>query len=337
MRLTRNYEYAYGLIKARMGNRLKRYEYEAILGCKESVDLSRVLNKTVYGESLARFKINTLEDIIKTITSSATDYIKNLISSIPKSDMELLVEYQKILESRSLVNLFKSELRTDDTIAVMGVIPFGSFPLDYYNLKVSSKEKCNFPELTQIIEHSLLLSKKHNSVAPLLQIILFFCEMLSNKIPKYNSVKWRSLSKLVTCMYEATAIELKILSAQSRITPEISEKWVPLKSVVKENHFNMFPSEKNVEQMISLLKNTRYGSCLEKKSHANVDYFLNRFPYCVMDKEAHSILAGYPFLPSTVAAGMMLVLVEVRNIKLAIAAIAGKLGKLEALQLMTIS
>jgi hypothetical protein len=64
---------------------------------------------------------------------------------------------------------------------------------------------------------------------------------------------------------------------------------------------------------------------------------LNRFPYCVMDKEAHSILAGYPFLPSTVAAGMMLILVEVRNIKLAIAAIAGKLGKLEALRLMTIS
>ena len=45
-----------------------------------------------------------------------------------------------------------------------------------------------------------------------------------------------------------------------------------------------------------------------------------------MDKEAHSILAGYPFLPSTVAAGMMLILVEIRNIKLGIAAVEGKLA-----------
>jgi vacuolar-type H+-ATPase subunit C/Vma6 len=174
-------------------------------------------------------------------------------------------------------------------------------------------------------------------VAPLLQIVLFFCESLLSKIPKYNSAKWRSLGKLVTYIYEATVIESRILSAQSGIAPEITEKWFPLKSVVKENRLNMLTSEKNVEKMISILKDSRYGFCLEKRSHTDVDYSLERFPYCVMNNEAHSILAGYPFLPSTVAAGMMLSLVEVRNIKLAIAAVNGKLDKLEALRLMAIS
>jgi hypothetical protein len=212
MRLTRNYEYAYGLIKARMGNRLKQYDYEAILGCKEPRDLTHVLNKTVYGERLARFKINTFEDIIEAITSSATNHITILINSIPKSDVEILFEYEKLLESRSLVNFLKSELRADDVVAMMGIIPFGSFPLGYYDLKVSSKEKYNFPELMQIIEHSILLFKKHKSVAPLLQIILFFCEMLSSKIPKSNLAKWRSLIKLIDCMHEAVVVELKILN-----------------------------------------------------------------------------------------------------------------------------
>jgi len=320
-----------------MGNRLKRYDYEAILGCKEPRDLFHVLSKTVYGDTLARFKVNTFEDIIEAVTASAFNHTENLINSIPKSDMETLVEYRRLLESRSLVNFLKSKIRTNNVVAMMGVIPFGSFPSGYYDIEVSSKEKYNFPELTQMVENSISLVKKHNCMAPLLKIILYFCEMVSRKIQKSNSPKWRSLSKLVNYMNEATAIESIILSSQSRIAPEITEKWISLKSDAKENRFNMLLVEKNVEHVISKLKKTRYGFCLEKQSHKNVNDIVERFPYCVMAKEAHSILAGYPFLPSTAAAGKMLILVEVRNIKLAIAAASGRLEKLEALRLMTIS
>ncbi|WP_455279901.1 V0D/AC39 family V-type ATPase subunit [[Eubacterium] cellulosolvens] len=337
MRLTRNYEYAYGLIKARMGNRLNQYEYEAILGCKEPRDLSHVLCKTVYGDSLARFEVKTFENIIEVVTSSASNYIENLVKFIPKSDMDILIEYKKFLESRSLVNFLKSKIRTDNIFAMIDVISFDSFPLDYYDIGAPSKENYDFPELMQIIENSISLVKKHDCVAPLLKIILFFYEMISKKIPKSSSAKWRSLSKLVNHMGEATIVESLILSSQSGIATETTKKWFSVKSNVKENLFNMFRSEKNFEQVISILKKTRYGSCLEKKSHKNVNDIMERFPYCVMAKEAHSILAGYPFLPSTVAAGMMLILVEVRNIKLAIAAIAGRLDKLKALRLMTIT
>ena len=337
MRLTRNYEYVYGLIKARMGNRLKQYDYEAILGCEEPRDLFHVLNKTVYGETLTRFKANTFEDIIDAVTTSAVNHTENLINSIPKSDTEMLVDYKKLLESRSLVNFLKSKIRTDYTVAMMGIIPFGSFPPGYYDLEVSSKEKSNFPELTQIVENSISLVKKNNCMAPLLKIILYFCEIISKSILKSNSSKWRSLSKLVNHMSEVTAIEAIILSSQSGIAPEIAEKWFSLKSETKENRFHSLLAENNVERVISKLKKTRYEFCLEKKSHNDVNSIVEKFPYCVIDKEAHSILAGYPFLPSTAAAGMMLILVEVRNIKLAIAAVAGRLNKLEALRLMTIS
>ncbi|WP_455369715.1 hypothetical protein, partial [[Eubacterium] cellulosolvens] len=316
---------------------LKQYEYEAILGCKELRDLTRVLNKTVYVECLARFKVNTFEDIINTINASAFNYIENLSNSIPKSDLEILLSYKQLLESRSIVNFLKSEIRPDNIVAMTGVIPFGSFPLGYYDNVVSSKEKYKSPELAHIIEHSISLVKKHNSLSPLLKIILFFCEVVSSKIAKSSSAKWRSLSKLVNYIREATVIELNILNIRSGIALEITEKWGSLKSVLKNDQFNMFPPKKNEAQIISLLKKTRYGFCLENRSNKNVDDVLKRFPYCVMSKEAHSILAGYPFLPSTVAAGMMLILVEVRNIKLAIAAVDGKLDKLEALRLMTIS
>jgi vacuolar-type H+-ATPase subunit C/Vma6 len=127
------------------------------------------------------------------------------------------------------------------------------------------------------------------------------------------------------------------LSSQSGIAPEIAEKWFTFKSDTKENRFNILLTEKNVEQVISKLKKTRYGFCLEKQFYKNINDIVERFPYCVIAKEAHSILAGYPFLPSTAAAGIMLNLVEVRNIKLAIAAASGKLDKLETLRLMTIS
>jgi vacuolar-type H+-ATPase subunit C/Vma6 len=337
MRLTRNYEYVYGLIKARMGNRLKQYDYEAILGCEEPRDLFHVLSKTVYGDTLARFKANTFEDIIEAVTTSAFNNTENLINSIPKSDIEILAEYKKLLESRSLVNFLKSRIRTDNIVAMMGVISFGSFPPGYYDIEVSSKEKHNFPELTQMVENSISLVKKHNCMAPLLKIILFFCEMVSRKILKSSSSKWRSLSKLVNYMNEATAIESIILSSQSGIAPEIAEKWFTFKSDTKENRFNILLTEKNVEQVISKLKKTRYGFCLEKQFYKNINDIVERFPYCVIAKEAHSILAGYPFLPSTAAAGIMLNLVEVRNIKLAIAAASGKLDKLETLRLMTIS
>ena len=336
MRLTRNYEYAYGLIKARMGNQLKQHDFEAILGCKETIDLTRVLKTTVYGESLIRSKVNNFEDIVETITASASNYVEDLTNSIPKSDLEILCTCKKVIESRSFVNFLKTEIKPGNVLTKIDVIPFGSFPLNYYDHEAFYSKKNISPELFQILEHSIFLSKKHGSIAPLLNIILFFCELVPRKIPKSNGLKWRSLSRLMTHVYEATLIELNVLGIQSGIVSEISEEWVSFKEVLKKNRINIFLPKK-IEQTIDILKGTRYGICLEDKYEKNVDDVLERFPYCVMAKEAHSILAGYPFLPSTVAAGIMLILIEIRNIKLGIAAVEGKLDKLRALRLMTIS
>ncbi len=160
--------------------------------------------------------------------------------------------------------------------------------------------------------------------------------MVSKKIPKSDRSKWRSLSKLINHVYEATLIELNTLNIQSGIVSEITEEWLSFKKVLKNNSVDIFLPKK-IEQTIDVLKRTRYGICLENNYEKNIDDVLERFPYCVMAKEAHSILAGYPFLPSTVAAGIMLILIEIRNIKLGIAAVEGKLDKLRALRLMTIS
>ena len=336
MRLARNYEYAYGLIKARMGNQLKQHEFEAILGCKGPIDLNRVLKTTAYGESLTRSKVNTFEDIIKTITVSASNYVENLTNHMPNSDLEMIDTCKKIVESRSWVNLLKTEINQDNVITNVDVITFGTFPLGYSDFEKFYKNNNKSSELYQVVEDSLSLSKKYNSVAPLLKIILFLCEIASSKIPKSNRSKWRSLSKLINHVHDATLIELNILSIQSGIASEINEEWDFFKEVLKKNHINIF-LPKTIEQTIDILKKSRYGICLETKYENNINDVLERFPYCVMFKEAHSILAGYPFLPSTVVAGIMLILVEVRNIKLAIASVDGKIDRLKALRLMIIS
>jgi len=55
-----------------------------------------------------------------------------------------------------------------------------------------------------------------------------------------------------------------------------------------------------------------------------------------MMQEALSALAGYPFRAATVASGMTLKLLEIRNLRLAISAVSGELSRSSALEAMVI-
>jgi vacuolar-type H+-ATPase subunit C/Vma6 len=88
--------------------------------------------------------------------------------------------------------------------------------------------------------------------------------------------------------------------------------------------------------LLVLLRRSRYGSELEACSDKSIDHILSKFPYKIMMREALSALAGYPFRAATVASGMTLKLLEIRNLRLAISAVSGKLSRNSALEAMVI-
>ncbi len=339
MRGTGSYEYVNALVRGQIGNLLKLYDYEAILGCTRPSDIVHVLSRTTYGQMVARTTPESFADLREAVMSAASKSAESFIASSPDSARIVLEDFRLLLESRSIVNSLKLRFNQNDLVSSSGAIPLGAIPSKYYELPSESQgrghiETIQDSGLARVIRESLETARRCGCVAPLLRILIYCGERSLDRISEVSSEDLTSTLRPINSMIDAANLEIVLTSIQCGIEPQTVRSWLFSQRGTLDGVIEGALGFRDIVQLLAWLRDSRYGPCLEAKSEETVDDLLNRLPYCLMRREARSVLSGYPFRASTVAAGMMLKLLEIRNLRLAVAGASGGLGRAAALRLM---
>jgi vacuolar-type H+-ATPase subunit C/Vma6 len=329
-----SYEYVNALVRGQIGNLLRLRDYEAILGCTRPSDLIQVLKETSYSELLQKTGHSSFASLSESLTSGTSRTLDTLIASSPDNARILLQKYRLLLESKSIVNSLVTNIG-EDVIANAGVVPLGAIPPTYYNQSqlpnIDQIKLLDSLGFNTIISESLELARSHKCIAPLLRTITFCAMRFWESIPKISSQDQTSMTRLIKSTIDGTNLEIIITSLLSRLDPQTFSSWLS-----EEKIRQVALGIRSIDQLMVWLTNSRYGSCAEEKSGEAIYDLKHQLSYCIMSREAHSTLAGYPFRASTIAAGMVMKLLEVRNIRLAISGASGELKRAVALRLMII-
>jgi vacuolar-type H+-ATPase subunit C/Vma6 len=332
LRPTGNYEYVNALVRGQIGNLLRLHDYEAILGCTRPSDLIHVLNKTSYGELLQKTEDSSFTTLKESLTSTISKTLDTLIASSPDNAKTLLQEYRLLLESKSIVNSMATMIG-EDIIADAGIVPLGALPPTYYQQsELPNKEQIRTLQtlgLDAVISESLELARIYKCMAPLHRIITFCATRFWNIIHEISSQDQTSLTRLNTSTIDGANLEIIITSLLCHLEPQIFSSWLS-----EENLRQVALKTRSIDQIMIWVTNSRYGPCAKEESGGGLEVMKYGLSYCMMSHEAHSTLAGYPFRASTIAAGMVMKLLEIRNIRLAIAGASGELKRAVALRLM---
>lgn len=339
---TRDYAYINALVRGKLGNLLKPYDYEAVLGCNKPSDIAQVLSSSSYAELLTRSRTDSFAAIDETVSSAASQNATNLIAASPDLARTVLNEYRLSLESRSLVNSLRFQINPDDIAVGAGAIPLGAIPKTYYELTLAAaggeySKTFSDPGLSRAVAESLQAARRYRSTAPLLRIIIYLCERFLDRKPDGAHEEKASLERLVISNIDGANLEVILTGLHHGMEQQTVEaSLLSQRGSLGDESLLAALNLRDIEQLLASFSNSRYRSCLELKSGETVDDLLVRLPYCIMLQESHYALAGYPFKASTVAVGITLKLLEVRNLRLAIAGASGRLGRAFAFRLMII-
>lgn len=338
IRGTGNFEYANAIVRGQIGNLLTTNDYRAVLGCRKPSDLFQVLSRTPYRDLLARSKPSFTgvdEEVALAVSESATKFI----AASPESSKSVLEQYRLLLESQSIVNLLKSKVTRGNVTATKTAIPLGAIPSRYYKLSEAPEEQFASqlidPELGLIVLESLQMARKYECTAPLLRIVTCSSRRFLERNVETSFERWASMDRLVTSIIDGANIEMVLTGLECRLTPQTIFSWLLIqKGTITEESFKAALGLKDAEQLAAWLRNSRYRFCLEAKSGETTEDLLRKLTYCIMLQASRSVLAGYPFRVSTVAAAIVLKLLEVRSLRLAIAGASGELKRAAAFKLM---
>jgi vacuolar-type H+-ATPase subunit C/Vma6 len=281
---TNNYEYVNALVRGQIGNLLKLYDYEAILGCSKPSDLIQVLARSNYNQYIAKSQIQSFEAIDDIVLSIANQNASNLIAISPKPARIILNEYRLLLESRSLVNQIRSKINRAETLANLCAIPLGAISPSYYKLIHAASEEVFFPslddfKLNQVIAESIKASKTCNSIAPLSKIVIFFCKRFLDSSSEDASSEVLSLHKLATSTIDAANLEIILRGLLDGIDlQKIQMPFLNYGGNLKEDQLRLVSRSRNVSQAINLFQDSRYQFCLDLRPNWTIDDLLNRLP-----------------------------------------------------------
>ena len=342
IRRTKNYEYINALVRGQIGNLLKPNDYKAVLGCNKPSDIAQVLSSSSYSELLTRSGTDSFAAIDETVSSAASQNATKVIAASPDSARTILNEYRLSLESRSLVNSLRLQINPGDVAASAGVIPLGAIPEIYYKLTPAAKgggygKNFSDPKLSHLVAESLQAALRYTSTLPLLRIITYLCERFLDRKPDDTHGEEASLERLVISNIDGANLEV-ILTAMNQ---GMEQHAVPASLLSQRGSLGgesllAALNLREIERLSALFSNSRYRSCLELKSGETFNDLLVRLPYCLMMLKSHYALAGYPFRASTVAVGITLKLLEIRNLRLAISGASGRLNRAFVFRLMAI-
>ena len=336
---TSNYEYVNALVRAQIGNLLRLREYNAILGCVRLSDITQVLSRTAYNQLIIENYPEDFSAYKGMLTSVACRNAERLISSSPTSSRFILEEYKALLESQSLVNAGGSQIGSNDPFTNAGIIPLGAFPSQYYTEKSGIGEHDKTVEdfeLRDQIAESLELARNLRSTAPLFRIVTKCSKRLLSKVSSSPSRERLPMIRFAESFLDSANIEIILACTLSNVDHRTALNWLEEGGTLKKTFLESAIDLRNMTDLLVLLRRSRYGSELEACSDKSIDHILSKFPYKIMMRESLSALAGYPFRAATVASGMTLKLLEIRNLRLAISAVSGKLSRNSALEAMVI-
>lgn len=336
---TSNYEYVNALVRAQIGNLLRLREYNAILGCVRLSDITQVLSRTAYNKLIIEDYPEDFSTYKGMLTSVACRNAERLISSSPTSSRFILEEYKALLESQSLVNAWGSQIGSNDPFTNAGIIPLGAFPSQYYTGKSGIEEHDKTVEdfeLRDQIAESLELARKFRSIAPLFRIVTKCSKRLLSKVARCPSRERLPMIRFAESFLDSANIEIALACTLSNVDHRTALNWLEEGGTLKKTFLESAIDLRNMTDLLALLRRSRYGSELEACSDESIDHILSKFSYKIMMQEALSALAGYPFRAATVASGMTLKLLEIRNLRLAISAVSGELSRNSALGAMVI-
>lgn len=336
---TSNYEYVNALVRAQIGNLLRLREYNAILGCVRLSDITQVLSRTAYNQLIIENYPEDFSAYKVMLTSVACRNAERLISSSPTSSRFILEEYKALLESLSLVNAWVSQIGSNDPFTNAGIIPLGAFPSQYYTGKSGTGEHYKTVEdleLRDQIAESLELARNLKSTAPLFRIVTKCSRRLLGKVASSPSRERLPMIRFAESFLDSANIEIILACTLSNIDHMTALSWLEDGGTLKKTFAESVIELRNMTDLLALLRRSRYGSELETGSDKSIGRILSKFPYKVMMQEALSALSGYPFRAATVASGMTLKLLEIRNLRLTISAVSGELSRNSALEAMVI-
>ena len=336
---TSNYEYVNALVRAQIGNLFRLREYNAILGCVRLSDITQVLSRTAYNQLIIENYPEDFSTYKGMLTSVGCRNAERLISSSPTSSRFILEEYKALLESQSLVNAWGSQIGRNDPFTNAGIIPLGAFPSKYYAGKSGIGEHDKTVEdfeIRDLIAESLELARNLRSTAPLFRIVTKCSKRLLSKVASSPSRERLPMIRFAESFLDSANIEIILACTLSNIDHRTALSWLEDGGTFKKAFVESAIELRNMTDLLALLRRSRYGNELEACSYESIGHILSKFPYMVMMQEALSALAGYPFRAATVASGMTLKLLEIRNLRLAISAVSGELSRNSALEAMVI-
>jgi vacuolar-type H+-ATPase subunit C/Vma6 len=323
------YEYVNAMVRGQIGKLLKIQDYEAILGCSRPRDIKKVLRETPYSEP-ASAQPDDFSSIINALTYTASKEVEAIIGASPESVKPLLEDYTLLLESRNIVNSIRVELGDNPTFAEAGIIPLITFENSNLKSRLESFGEWDVKKVIQELRGQVTI---YNCTAPLLRLIQHCGKMLLNKILETPAKEKTSMVRLIESIIDSVDIEILLKGTLCGVDFSEIQSWLSNHNKLKCMESIYF---KDIEGLFGTLRSKRHGVCLPTRPDNQFEIALEKFPYCTLANDARSMMSGYPFRASTVAAGISLKFIEGRNLKLAVMGASGRIDRRIAFKLMVV-